>query len=292
MKLISLVSLLVICGAIIGTSDALCQTFYEGLCPGPADCMCTVGDACGSRRNISEVRTADGGCSGSCRKVVHNQCGGGNDCLKDAGSCDGPNPPPGPAPGPSPSRDKIMACAKDWAAQKVPYCQCNGPEECCGNCPHCGTFRCDCSGYVSYCLGLSYGYTTYTLPEMTHEITKDELLPGDIMLCVSDHVVFFAGWTDSSQTNYVCYQEPGCHTAGPHYAFESVTPYPFNWNPSCFKPYRKNGLERTQSPVSKLAPRDVLMRALFNPASFPTKYAKEALAADAQVKEHIKTLKL
>ena len=267
-----------------------CQTFYEGLCPGPANCMCTLGEACGTRRNISEVRTAAGGCGGQCRQVAHNECGGDNDCLMDVGSCDAPTPPS--PPGPAPNRDKIIACAEDWANQQIPYCQCNGPAECCGTCPYCGTFRCDCSGYVSYCLGLSYGYTTYTLPEVTHQISQGELLPGDIMLCQSDHVVFFAGWTDSSQTNYVCYQEPGCHTSGPHYAFESVVPYPFNWNPSCFLPFRKNGLDRNQSPVSNLAPKDVLMRALFNPASFPTKYAKEALEADAKVKAHIKTLEI
>ena len=219
----------------------------------------------------------------------------------DTGSCGGssssgspPPPPPGPPspPSPSPARSKIIACAQTWADEQIPYCQCNGPAECCGTCPYCGTFRCDCSGYVSYCLGLSYGYTTDTLPEVTHQISQSELLPGDIMLCQGDHVVFFAGWTDSSQTNYVCYQEPGCHTTGPHYAFESVVPYPFNWNPSCFLPYRKNGLNTNQSPVSNLASKDVLMRALFNPASFPTKHAKEALEADAKVKEHIKTLEI
>jgi len=189
------------------------------------------------------------------------------------------------------SRDQIIACAKDWANRKIPYCQCSGgpPSECCGSCPYCDKFRCDCSGYVSYCLGLSYGYVTSTLPEVTHQISKSELLPGDIMLCQSDHVVFFAGWTDDSQTNYVCYQEPGCHTNGPHYAFESVTPYPFNWNPSCFLPFRLNGL--TQSPISNLAPKDVLMRAMFNPVSFPTKYEKEGREAEARVKEHIAKLK-
>jgi hypothetical protein len=38
-------------------------------------------------------------------------------------------------------------------------------------------------------------------------------------------------------------QEPGCHTAGPHHAFKSVVPYPFNWNPSDFLPYRYNSIQ-------------------------------------------------
>ena len=33
---------------------------------------------------------------------------------------------------------------------KVPYCQCNS--DCCGKCPYCDSYRCDCSGYVTYAL--------------------------------------------------------------------------------------------------------------------------------------------
>jgi hypothetical protein len=45
-------------------------------------------------------------------------------------------------------RSEVLRRAKEWVDKKIPYCQCNGPEECCGHCPHCGSFRCDCSGYV------------------------------------------------------------------------------------------------------------------------------------------------
>lgn len=141
-----------------------------------------------------------------------------------------------------PSRDQIMACAQNWADREVPYCQCNGPEECCGSCPYCGTFRCDCSGYVTYCLQLPAGLNTNTLPLHATPISKGELQKGDFLDCVGDHVVFFAGWTDSSQTAYVVYQEPGCHTDGPHHAFKSVTTYPFGTN-TCFKPFRREGLK-------------------------------------------------
>jgi hypothetical protein len=60
------------------------------------------------------------------------------------------------------------------------------------------------------------------------------------MLYAADHVVIFGGWTSSAKTHYYCYQEPGCHTAGPHHAFVSTVPYPMNWNPSSFLPYRFN----------------------------------------------------
>lgn len=274
----------------VATANATCYTFYEGLCPGSADCMCTLNEPCGTVSDISKVRTADGGCSGECRQVVHDQCAGPDSCLQDVGSCGGPGPSP-PSP-PAPSRDAIIACAQSWCDQQIPYCQCNGPEECCGSCPYCGTFRCDCSGFVSYCLGLPYGYTTDTLPEVTHQISQAELQIGDIMLCQGDHVVFFGGWTDSSMSNYVVYQEPGCHTSGPHYAFKSVTPYPFNWNPTCFLPYRLNSLRTATTCNNNMASKESLLQAMFSPASFPLKYAKEALLAAERVKEHTKALKM
>ena len=136
------------------------------------------------------------------------------------------------------SRAEVMKRAQEWVEKKIPYCQCNGKAECCGNCPHCGKYRCDCSGYVSYAWDLSYGYTTETLPQVAHRIEKHELKPGDIMLNVAEHVVIFGGWADKDQNRYHAFQEPGCHTAGPHYAMKSEVPYPMDWDPSAFHPYR------------------------------------------------------
>lgn len=188
-----------------------------------------------------------------------------------------------------PSRSAIIDCAKRWVADKVPYCQCNGPQECCGDCPYCGSTRCDCSGFVSNCFGFSKGYTTFTLPEVTHKISKGELQPGDIMLCVSDHVVFFGGWSDASQTHYVAYQEPGCHTTGPHYAMMSVEPYPFSWNPSCFVPYRLNGLAGIQLRETFAAMADVHNASKFE-RSYPLQHQQEAKEAAEGVLKHLATL--
>lgn len=141
------------------------------------------------------------------------------------------------------SRATVMARAREWVDKKIPYCQCNGPAECCGSCPFCKQYRCDCSGYVSYSWGLPYGYTTFTLPQVAHPISKEELQPGDVMLNTAEHVVLFGGWADAGHTSYHALQEPGCHTAGPHYAYSSVVPYPFNWDPSAFAPYRYNNIQ-------------------------------------------------
>jgi hypothetical protein len=91
------------------------------------------------------------------------------------------------------SRAEVMDRAKEWADKKIPYCQCNGPAECCGRCEFCDSYRCDCSGYVSYAWKLSHGYTTWTLPVDAHKIAKDDLRHGDVFLDVHEHVVFFDG---------------------------------------------------------------------------------------------------
>jgi len=62
------------------------------------------------------------------------------------------------------------------------------------------------------------------------------------MLNESEHVVIFAGWCDDKNTTYHAYQEPGCHTTGPHYAFESCVTYPFSEDPDKFLPYRYNSI--------------------------------------------------
>eukprot|EP00762_Andalucia_godoyi_P004594 ANDGO_05156.mRNA.1 hypothetical protein ACA1_391420 len=139
------------------------------------------------------------------------------------------------------SRAEVIQRAQEWADKKIPYCQCNGPEECCGDCPYCSSYRCDCSGYVSYTWALPYGYDTKTLPDVAHRIEKDELQAGDVMLNVGDHVVLFVKWANADKSAYHCFQEPGCHTSGPHYAFESIVAYPFSSSGN-FLPYRYNNI--------------------------------------------------
>jgi len=62
------------------------------------------------------------------------------------------------------------------------------------------------------------------------------------MLYQAEHVVIFGGWCDAKNTTYHAYQEPGCHTAGPHYAYESCVEYPMSFSPSLFLPYRYNSI--------------------------------------------------
>lgn len=142
---------------------------------------------------------------------------------------------------PSSSRFAILNRALLWVFLGIPYCEC-GSLTCCGTCNYCDSYRCDCSGYVSYALGLPPGYTTFTLPQVTYPIDQSQLAPGDIILNIQDHVVLFAGWTDSSQTQYNAYEEaPGsnCDTAPAHYG---PIPYPYYGQPN-YAPYRWSGVQ-------------------------------------------------
>jgi len=123
-------------------------------------------------------------------------------------------------------RSTMISRAQDWVTHHVPYNQ-GGSY---------GGYRTDCSGYVSMAWEAAKpGYTTQTLPHISHPISKASLQPGDVLLCTSEHVVIFGGWS-GGQTHFVAYEEtrPGEGTV------KRVTPYPYWYNTGCFKPYRFN----------------------------------------------------
>lgn len=51
------------------------------------------------------------------------------------------------------------------------------------------------------------GLSTSTLHTVSTNITKDALLAGDAIICEGHHVVLFGGWSDSTKTHYVAYEE-------------------------------------------------------------------------------------
>ena len=113
-----------------------------------------------------------------------------------------------------------------------------------------GTYRTDCSGYVSMAWGLSSSYTTVTLPSVSYPIAKDALEPGDILNNplpgTSGHVVLFAGWADAARTEYFAYEESP--SSGAHL---SQLPYPYWPGYGTFTPRRYVGLtSKTAPPVT------------------------------------------
>jgi len=123
----------------------------------------------------------------------------------------------------------MISRAQVWVDRHIPYSQTTTYEG----------YREDCSGYVSMAWGTSKpGYTTFTMHEIAHPISKNELSPGDVLLCASEHVVLFGGWANSQHSEYTSYEEtrPGEGTV------KRVTPYPYWYNTACFKPYRYNSV--------------------------------------------------
>jgi len=80
---------------LVAVGAQQCMTFQQGLCEGPTDCMCAVGDSCAASAVVNSVAQLStfGSCPGRCRKVMHGQCSGPSSCLLDAGPCDGPGCP-------------------------------------------------------------------------------------------------------------------------------------------------------------------------------------------------------
>ncbi|MFI1974884.1 C40 family peptidase [Streptomyces wedmorensis] len=106
------------------------------------------------------------------------------------------------------TRDEILARAQSWIDQQVPYSQTAYHTD--SN----GTYRQDCSGFVSMAWHLSvgsnnnWGATTWTLPNYATRLgSLDDLLPGDMIDKEDQHVVLFKGWTDSSHTTAVIMEE-------------------------------------------------------------------------------------
>lgn len=105
-------------------------------------------------------------------------------------------------------------------------------------------YRDDCSGTVSAAWGLAKpGLNTYGLmgSSVSHQITKDQLQPGDALIA-DDHVVLFGGWANSSHTEYYALEDDGDQGTVAH-----VIPYPY-WSHNgqtdggTYEPYAKNGV--------------------------------------------------
>lgn len=119
--------------------------------------------------------------------------------------------------------------AQSWVDEQVPYSQSlwhtNGY----------GTYRQDCSGYVSLAWGLGSSLTTFTLPQVSHEITKANLRAGDILLS-SGHTLLFHKWANDAKSEYWAYEQikPG------RVATYRKVPYPYWDGYGTYLPYRKN----------------------------------------------------
>jgi hypothetical protein len=87
------------------------------------------------------------------------------------------------------TRCEVLARAQSWVDAQVPYSQSNWFTN------GYGSYRQDCSGYVSMAWALSSSYVTSTLPQVSTQLGSfDELQPGDAVNHTCCHVILFKEW--------------------------------------------------------------------------------------------------
>ncbi|MFF3844695.1 peptidoglycan-binding protein [Streptomyces sp. NPDC002328] len=150
---------------------------------------------------------------------------------------------------PATTRAEIIRRAQTWVAARVPYSMSAFWSD---------GYRQDCSGYVSMAWGLTGNEWTGSLHQFATRVTKEELQPGDMLLFHNpanpengSHVVLFGGWTDSTHTYYVAYEQTRPTTR------RLATPYGYWTNSDRYVPYRYKGVTAgtaTQDLVGGKAP--------------------------------------
>ncbi len=114
-------------------------------------------------------------------------------------------------------------------------------------------YRTDCSGFVSMSLGLTdragrpLSLSTAALDDVMRRISKNDLLPGDVILRPNDlviggkrvaygHAVIFAGWVDAERTRYVAYHQSSSQRGAVRAEVDwGVSGF---WSEKGFAPYR------------------------------------------------------
>ncbi|WP_051451477.1 hypothetical protein [Actinospica robiniae] len=100
------------------------------------------------------------------------------------------------------TRAQIITRAELWVTQQVPYSQTSWWTN--AN----GTYRQDCSGYVSMAWDLDQytDFWTGNLNLVSRTIPAATMLPGDILLS-DKHTILFAGWADTQHTEFDYFEE-------------------------------------------------------------------------------------
>jgi hypothetical protein len=95
------------------------------------------------------------------------------------------------------TRAEVVARSASWIADKVPYSQSDYHQN------QYGSYRQDCSGYVSMDWNLSSSLTTFTMGPVFHDIARSDLKPGDALYrqdASTQHVAMFLRWADAAHT--------------------------------------------------------------------------------------------
>jgi hypothetical protein len=139
------------------------------------------------------------------------------------------------------TRCQVLTRAQSWVDAKVPYSQSSYFKN------TYGSYRQDCSGFVSMAWDLSSSYVASTLPQVSQKLGSfNDLKPGDAVNHTCCHVTLFKKWITVG-VSYQTYEEQNWGTVANVYT----------WNVSTAKaqgyaPYRRNGIKDRSCDGSKL----------------------------------------
>ncbi|QMU76642.1 C40 family peptidase [Streptacidiphilus sp. PB12-B1b] len=139
------------------------------------------------------------------------------------------------------SRDEVIQRAQSWVSEGVPYNQ--GAYYSDSN----GSYREDCSGYVSMAWDLSSSMVTQTLPSVSTQIASSDLQPGDALDYTAEHVILFGGWVDQSAGTFTYYAENNPSELTNTYTGSLDASSLDGWPTSDYTPLRYNNITGTAS---------------------------------------------
>ncbi|GAA1259126.1 hypothetical protein GCM10009665_56560 [Kitasatospora nipponensis] len=139
------------------------------------------------------------------------------------------------------SRDEVIQRAQSWVSQGVPYNQ--GANHTDSN----GSYREDCSGFVSMAWHLSDSLVTQTLPGVSTQIAATQLQPGDALDYTAEHVILFGNWIDQSAGTFNYYAEQNSRVLTNQYQGDLNASSLAGWPTSSYTPLRYDKIEGTAS---------------------------------------------
>jgi hypothetical protein len=117
----------------------------------------------------------------------------------------GPAGPPGPFEPDGPiGRSEVLVRAQSWIDERVPYSQTSKHTN------DFGSYRADCSGFMSMAWHLSASLTTFSLPDVMDEIELSDLRDGDALWQRANgegHIALFLRWANPAKTMPVVQEE-------------------------------------------------------------------------------------
>lgn len=129
------------------------------------------------------------------------------------------------------TRAEVLERSAFWVANPVPYSQTAYAPDQQGR-----LYRADCSGFVSMSLHADRSYSTRTIGQVAHKISKQDLRPGDFLNAYDWHVVLFVRWENTAHTKYLAREQ----TSAVGGTVERVLPYPHYTHQSDYVPMRYN----------------------------------------------------